>query len=90
MLNNLIRKYNRNRREIWIVVVIIAFIIGFRYALTSYMKNDKIGSSNNATTYFPNNNQNDYPILNNKIYEDFFNIVQKYLIYILININTNK
>lgn len=70
MLNNLIRKYNRNRREIWIVVVIIAFIIGFRYALTSYMKNDRIGSSNNATTYFPNNNQNDYPILNNKIYED--------------------
>ncbi len=46
MLNNLIRKYNRNRREIWIVVVIIAFIIGFRYALTSYMKNDRIGSSN--------------------------------------------
>lgn len=70
MLNNLIRKYNRNRREIWIVVVIIAFIIGFRYALTSYMKNDRIGSNNNATTYFPNNNQNDYPILNNKIYED--------------------
>lgn len=70
MLNNLIRKYNRNRREIWIVVVIIAFIIGFRYALTSYMKNDRIGSSNNATTYFLNNNQNDYPILNNKIYED--------------------
>ena len=70
MLNNLIRKYNRNRREIWIVVVIIAFIIGFRYALTSYMKNDRIGSSNNATNYFPNNNQNDYPILNNKIYED--------------------
>lgn len=70
MLNNLIRKYNRNRRKIWTVVVIIAFIIGFRYALTSYMKNDRIGSSNNATTYFPNNNQNDYPILNNKIYED--------------------
>ena len=67
MLNNLIRKYNRNRREIWIVVVIIAFIIGFRYALTSYMKNDRIGSSNNATTYFPNNNQNVYPILNKKI-----------------------
>ena len=44
MLNNLIRKYNRNRREIWIVVVIIAFIIGFRYALTSYMKNDRIVS----------------------------------------------
>lgn len=70
MLSNIIGKYNRNRREIWIVVVIIAFIIGFRYALTSYMKNDRIGSSNNATTYFPNNNQNDYPILNNKIYED--------------------
>lgn len=70
MLNNLIRKYNRNRREIWIVVVIIAFIIGFRYALTSYMKNDRIGSSNNATTYFPNNNQNDYPFLNDKIYEN--------------------
>lgn len=70
MLNNLIRKYNRNRREIWIVVVIIAFIIGFRYALTSYMKNDRIGSSNNVTTYFPNNNQNDYPFLNDKIYEN--------------------
>lgn len=70
MLNNLIRKYNRNRREIWIVVVIIAFIIGFRYALTSYMKNDRIGSSNNATTYFTDNSQNDYPFLNDKIYEN--------------------
>lgn len=70
MLSNIIGKYNRNRREIWTAIIIIGFIIGLRFALTSYTRNKKIGSSDNTTTYFPNNNQNDYPFLNDKIYEN--------------------
>lgn len=70
MLSNIIGKYNRNRREIWTAIIIIGFIIGLRFALTSYTRNKKIGSSDNTTTYFTDNSQNDYPFLNDKIYEN--------------------
>lgn len=70
MLSNIIGKYNRNRREIWTAIIIIGFIIGLRFALTSYTRNKKKGSSDNTTTYFTDNSQNDYPFLNDKIYEN--------------------
>lgn len=70
MLSNIIGKYNRNRREIWTAIIIIGFIIGLRFALTSYTRNKKIASSDNTTTYFTDNSQNDYPFLNDKIYEN--------------------
>lgn len=70
MLSNIIGKYNRNRREIWTAIIIIGFIIGLRFALTSYTGNKKIGSSDNTTTYFTDNSQNDYPFLNDKIYKN--------------------
>lgn len=70
MLSNIIGKYNRNRRKIWTAIIIIGFIIGLRFALTSYTGNKKIGSSDNTTTYFTDNSQNDYPFLNDKIYEN--------------------
>lgn len=70
MLSNIIGKYNRNRREIWTAIIIIGFIIGLRFALTSYTRNKKIGSNDNTTTYFTDNSQNDYPFLNDKIYEN--------------------
>lgn len=70
MLSNIIGKYNRNRREIWTAIIIIGFIIGLRFALTSYTRNKKIGSIDNTTTYFTDNSQNDYPFLNDKIYEN--------------------
>lgn len=71
MLSNIIGKYNRNRRKIWTAIIIIGFIIGLRFALTSYTGNKKIGSSDNTTTtYFTDNSQNDYPFLNDKIYKN--------------------
>lgn len=46
------------------------FYYRFKICLNILHKKQKIGSSDNTTTYFTDNSQNDYPFLNDKIYEN--------------------
>ena len=78
--------YNQNRRNIWIVVLIIAGIIGIIQALNSYYKNktnDKSSSTNLGTTAYDTNN---YSVITRKTIDDKTakqsdSVIEKFLNY---------